>query len=146
MGQHSSGRGDGNVTGLRVRVASTHILREGKQRDVGTGGSALQWDDGTLHDLGLGWRLLTPCETASRGAWKGVGQHSSGRGDGNVTGLRVRVASTHILREGKQRDVGTGGSALQRGDGTLQGMMDGCATYFAIRVTTRDVEAMDLYG
>ena len=46
-------------------------------------------------------------------------------GRSNAKGLQEGVASTHILREGKQRDVGWGGSALQRGDGTLQDLVGG---------------------
>ena len=66
-------------------------------------------------------------------------------GRSNAKGLQEGVASTHILREGKQRDVGWGGSALQRGDGTLQDLVGGCATHVS-RVTTSDVEAKDLDG
>ena len=76
MGQHSSGAMERYGTWLGV--ASTHRLRKGKQRDVGTGGSAIQWGDGTLQDFGWAWRLLTPCEKASKEKNEKVGQYSSG--------------------------------------------------------------------
>ena len=67
------------------------------------GGSALQRGDGTLQDLGCGVASTHPCEKASKETWAGGGSALQ-RGDGTLRDL-VRVASTHALREVKQRDV-----------------------------------------
>ena len=61
-----------------MELASTHILREGKQSDTRRDGSVIQRGDGKLQDLSYGWRLLTFCEKASKEMWKGACQHSSG--------------------------------------------------------------------